>query len=338
MSSPAHAGQHSDVNDAVEALEATLGLNPEGAYATVAARMLVVDLAADAAAASAVSSESSAQGALQSNLDAAAASLLASQWATKLIDPVESTNYSAKFNANLAAASALQAADLYDLFDDRFLGAKAVAPTLDNDGNALVAGVLYFDTVYVAMYVYTGTVWIDAATSLFSWSGPVTISANGTVAALRITQTGTGDVLLVEDEATDTTPLRVTADGSVIVLSTVSAEDSGRFTGHGAITLCTNATRPAAPSEGDIIYETETDLFFGYNGVEWTSIGGGSVAYQTTPPTINLSDGVLWIDSDGQTSVLNANDYYQKIETYNKAEVLALLQTAGFNPFFLIGV
>ena len=46
----------------------------------------------------------------------------------------------------------------FDSFDDRYLGDKAIAPTVDNDGNALVPGALYFDTTTNpgAMNVYTG--------------------------------------------------------------------------------------------------------------------------------------------------------------------------------------
>ena len=59
-----------------------------------------------------------------------------------------------------AAQAAQTAAELaLDTFDDRFLGAKAVAPTLDNDGNALLTGAIYWDTAEVAMKVWTGSIW-----------------------------------------------------------------------------------------------------------------------------------------------------------------------------------
>lgn len=38
----------------------------------------------------------------------------------------------------------------------------------------------------------------------------------------------------------------------------------------------TSNTRPASPAEGQIIYQTDTDTFFGYNGTTWASIGGGA--------------------------------------------------------------
>jgi hypothetical protein len=58
-----------------------------------------------------------------------------------------------------AAAAAAAAAASYDSFDDRYLGAKAVAPTLDNDSAALLTGALYFDTVLNSMRVWSGSAW-----------------------------------------------------------------------------------------------------------------------------------------------------------------------------------
>ena len=65
--------------------------------------------------------------------------------------------------AEAARDSALAA---FDSFDDRYLGQKSSAPTLDNDGNALVAGTLYFNTTSDAMFVYEGSAWVAAYASL----------------------------------------------------------------------------------------------------------------------------------------------------------------------------
>ena len=64
-------------------------------------------------------------------------------------------------SATAAAASATSAATSYDNFDDRYLGAKASDPTLDNDGDALIDGALYFDTTLNVMKFYDlgNTVW-----------------------------------------------------------------------------------------------------------------------------------------------------------------------------------
>jgi len=65
-----------------------------------------------------------------------------------------------------AAASANSAAASYDLFDDRFLGAKSSAPTVDNDGDALVVGSLYFDSTTDTMKVYGSGGWVAAGSSI----------------------------------------------------------------------------------------------------------------------------------------------------------------------------
>ena len=62
-----------------------------------------------------------------------------------------------------AATSETNAAASYDSFDDRYLGQKASAPTLDNDGDALLTGALYFNTTSAKMQVYTGSAWTDVA-------------------------------------------------------------------------------------------------------------------------------------------------------------------------------
>ena len=51
-------------------------------------------------------------------------------------------------NAKNAAEAAL------DTFDDDFLGAKSSNPSVDNDGNALADGSLFFDTTLNVMKVY----------------------------------------------------------------------------------------------------------------------------------------------------------------------------------------
>ena len=77
----------------------------------------------------------------------------------------------ASASASATSATASEAAKdaalaALDNFDDRYLGAKASDPTLDNDGNALVAGALYYNTTDDVMKVYTGSVWVAAYASL----------------------------------------------------------------------------------------------------------------------------------------------------------------------------
>ena len=74
------------------------------------------------------------------------------------------TSATAAQTAQTAAEAAQTAAELAaDNFDDIYLGAKASDPTLDNDGDALNAGDLYFNTTSNVLRVYTGSAWQDAA-------------------------------------------------------------------------------------------------------------------------------------------------------------------------------
>jgi hypothetical protein len=65
-----------------------------------------------------------------------------------------------------SAANAAAAAQSYDNFDDRYLGAKASDPTVDNDGDALITGAMYFDSSNNVMKVYSGTEWQNASSSI----------------------------------------------------------------------------------------------------------------------------------------------------------------------------
>jgi hypothetical protein len=62
-------------------------------------------------------------------------------------------------SATAAASSATAAAASYDSFDDRYLGAKSTPPTVDNDGNPLIVGAIYWNSVSNAMFAWSGTEW-----------------------------------------------------------------------------------------------------------------------------------------------------------------------------------
>ena len=83
-------------------------------------------------------------------------------------------------SAAAALASEIAAAGYLDNFDDKYLGAKSSAPTLDNDGNALTDGALYFDTVLNRMYVYDlgTTTWLATSLTTAEASAATTVATN----------------------------------------------------------------------------------------------------------------------------------------------------------------
>ena len=117
---------------------------------------LVVDAAAAAASEAAAAASEAAAAASESN--AASSASAASSSASAAASSASSAS-SAQSAAESARDATLAA---YDNFDDRYLGPKSSAPTLDNDGNALIAGSLYFDTTTEIMKVYTGSAWVTA--------------------------------------------------------------------------------------------------------------------------------------------------------------------------------
>jgi len=130
---------------------------------------------ASSAATSATNAGTSAGNASTSETNAAnsasAAATSASNAATSESNAATSATNSANSatasanSATSAAASAASAAASYDYFDDRYLGTKASDPTVDNDGDPLVAGALYFNSTANEMRVYDGANWIPASSA-----------------------------------------------------------------------------------------------------------------------------------------------------------------------------
>jgi hypothetical protein len=90
--------------------------------------------------------------------------------------------------ASTAQGYANAAAAALDELTDIYLGAKASDPSLDNDGAALSAGDLYFNTVSSVVKVYTGSAWTAAIPSLSGVSLDDLLD-------VTITGAATGDIL-----------------------------------------------------------------------------------------------------------------------------------------------
>lgn len=125
---------------------------------------LLVDAvsAATSATAAATSATASASSATASASSASTASGHKDTATTKASEAASSASAAAS-SATAAASSATAAAAALDNFDDTYLGAKSSDPTVDNDGDALTAGDLYFNTTANNLKIYTGSAWVDAA-------------------------------------------------------------------------------------------------------------------------------------------------------------------------------
>ncbi len=124
---------------------------------------LIVDAvaAASSATAAASSATAAASSASTASTQASNASSSASTSSTQATNSANSATASAS-SATAAAASAASAAASLDAFDDNYLGAKSSDPSTDNDGDALNAGDLYFNTSSNVLKVYNGSAWQEA--------------------------------------------------------------------------------------------------------------------------------------------------------------------------------
>ena len=131
-----------------------------------------------------------AQGVAEAKADEANLSMVAADISADLAAASANT---ASIKANDASASAaaahnseLAAAVLLDSFDDRYLGAFASNPTVDNDGNALTSGALYFNTTIHNLRVYDAGLADWIALSVVTFAG---------LQDVNLTSVATGDVL-----------------------------------------------------------------------------------------------------------------------------------------------
>jgi hypothetical protein len=154
------------------AASATTASNSASTATTQAAAAVISAASAAVSATAAATSASSAAASATTAANSVAAiatyattaSNSASAAATSASSAATSAS-SAATSASSAAASATAAATTYDEFDDRYLGSKTTPPTVDNDGNALLVGAIYWNSTDGKMYVWSGTVWVQIATT-----------------------------------------------------------------------------------------------------------------------------------------------------------------------------
>ena len=182
-------------------------------------------------------------------------------------------------SASAAANSAAAAAASFDTFDDRYLGSKSSEPSVDNDGNALISGSLFFDSAVGSMKVFDGGNWILAtsagAASLLDYeytatagqttftgadnnsatlsytAGNLIVTLNGIVLDNGSDYTATsGTSIVLASGAALNDHLAVVAFKSFTVADTVAASTGGTFAG--GVTVSGTITATSAQVNGNI--------------------------------------------------------------------------------------
>jgi hypothetical protein len=195
-SASATAAATSATSAAASATAAGTSATSAAASATAAATSATSAAAsATAATTSATSAETSATSSATSASAAATSATSAATSATS----AETSATSAATSATSAATSATSAATTYTQFDARYLGNKSADPTLDNEGNALLTGALYFNDVIDAMKVYDGAAWELVAPDTSAFIDKAILTAKGSI----ISASGASTPVALAAAATD---------------------------------------------------------------------------------------------------------------------------------------
>jgi hypothetical protein len=300
------AAQTSATNAATSATNASNSASTASTQATNAASSAsAASTSASAASTSATNAAASASTATTQATNAASSASSASTSASNASTSASAASTSAS-NAATAQSAAESARDAtlaaYDSFDDRYLGAKSSAPTLDNDGNALVGGALYFDTVSQGMKVYTGSAWVDAYVPGSTYLAKANNLSDLTNTSTARTNLGVAigtDVLSPSGSGASLTALNATNISS----GTLGAARLPAFSGDATSTIGTSALTLATVN-------SNTGSFGSSSAVPVITVNGkGLITAVTTAAvsgSISVTGGDLTLSGNTGTAITNA--------------------------------
>lgn len=211
-------------------------------------------------------------------------------------------------SAAAAAASAAAAEAVYDSFDDRYLGSKSSAPTLDNDGNALITGALYWNSVTNQMYAYTGSAWgsISSTAEIYRYKytatgGETSLSGTDDLAQTLAYIAGKEQVYLNGVLLVRSVDYTASNGTSITSLAALTASDVVEIITFTAFDLATAIQLASINAKGDLLVGTAND-----------TIGTLSVGTNNQVLTVDstTATGVKWSTLDALPSQAgNAGEY-----------------------------
>ncbi len=235
-------------------------------------------------------------GAGDATTDASSASSLAT---TKAAEAAASAA-AALISESSAEASATAAAGYVDTFDDKYLGSKATAPTVDNDGDPLTDGALYFLTTTNIMYVYdlATTTWLQLTLTDAEQTNVDAAVANATnINAVVANETNINAVNAnatnINTTASNATPIN-TVSSNITSVNTVATNVTDVVTfATTYLGAFSNAAIPTTTQEGALYWNTTVDQLYIWDGAAWNNaafdVTGAVTSFNTRTGGVTLS-------------------------------------------------
>ena len=220
---------------------------------------------------------------------------IAAQAAQSAAETAQTAAELAETNAETAQAAAELA---LDSFDDRYLGAKSSAPTVDNDGDALAEGAMYYDTNDDIIYVWNGTLWQTITTG----SGGLQAANNlSDVASASTSRTNLGLEIGTDVQAYSAVLDATTASYTTAEETKLAGIETGATADQTASEIMTAIQTVDGTGSG-----LDADLLDGIDSTGFATAAQGTLANSAVQPGDNVS--TLTNDAGYLTSFTETND------------------------------
>ena len=208
-------------------------------------------------------------------------------------------------NADAAATAANLAAieDVFGQFDELYLGAKDIPPTVDNNGDPLIVGAVYWDIPASTLMFYTGVSWVapdglatdaaeraEAAAATATEQADIAIDAvegvaEGQQAVIDATAELAANVAITNADVVSTNAAVVSTNADVVTANNILVSMNLLFNEFDDMYLGAHADEPTTDNDGD-------------------PLKAGAIFWDTTTESVKFYSGSVWKDPD--TSATNA--------------------------------